>query len=158
MMRWIRSGAWVTLLAAVAATPAPAQSEAEVRAAVDRMFEGMRTADPDMVRSVLASEARFAVLDARSGAPMIASQTTDGWVQGIGSSEGRWNEQIYDVVVHVDGPMASVWAPYTFYFDGKVRHCGINSIELLQDADGWKVTQVSDTRRTEACPDPLGLG
>ncbi|MDA0327831.1 MAG: hypothetical protein O2958_02280 [Gemmatimonadetes bacterium] len=52
--------------------------------------------------------------------------------------------------------MASIWAPYTFYLNGAVRHCGINSIELLRDREGWKVTQLSDTRRTENCPDPLG--
>ena len=61
-----------------------------------------------------------------------------------------------DLDINVDGDMASAWVPYTFYFDGAVRHCGINSIELLRDADGWKVTQLSDTRRTENCPDPLG--
>ena len=52
--------------------------------------------------------------------------------------------------------MASVWAPYTFYLNGAISHCGINSIELLHDEDGWKVTQISDTRRREDCPDPLG--
>ncbi len=44
----------------------------------------------------------------------------------------------------------------TFYRDGEISHCGINSIELLRDADGWKVTQISDTRKREGCPDPLG--
>jgi hypothetical protein len=58
--------------------------------------------------------------------------------------------------VHVDGSMASAWAPYTFYLSGEISHCGINSIELLKDAEGWKVTQISDTRRTENCPDPRG--
>ena len=29
-------------------------------------------------------------------------------------------------------------------------------LELLRDAEGWRITQLSDTRRTENCPDPLG--
>jgi len=49
-----------------------------------------------------------------------------------------------------------VWAPYTFYLNERISHCGVNSIELLQDASGWKITQISDTRRTVECPDPLG--
>ena len=132
------------------------EGAAAVEAAIMQVFEGMHTANPDMVRAVLAPDARFAVISASNGPAVIAARTVDGWVESIGGSEGRWDEQVYDLEINVDGDMASAWVPYTFYLDGAVRHCGINSIELLHDADGWKVTQLSDTRRTENCPDPLG--
>lgn len=156
-MKRMTRGAFATALAL--AIPAPGiagQDEASVLAAVERMFEGMRTADSTMVRSALALEVRFAILDTRQGAAAIRTQSVDGWVSGIAASDGSWDEQIYDVEVRVDGTMASVWAPYTFYLDGAISHCGINSIELLRDAEGWKVTQISDTRRRDGCPDPLG--
>lgn len=146
----------IALIAATAPTPAMAQGDAGPMAAVEQIFEGMRTANPGMVREVFAPDARFAVLDRRDGPARLAVQGVDGWIAAIGESGGQWNEQIYDVVVHVDRDMASIWAPYTFYLDGSLRHCGINSIELLRGADGWKVTQLSDTRQTEDCPDPLG--
>lgn len=143
------------LLALTMAAPTSAQSHAEheVRAAVDQIFEGMRTANPDLVRAVFAPDARFAMVD-ESGA--VTVQSVEGWLEAIGTSERRWDERLYDVVVQVDGNLASAWTPYTFYLDGAVRHCGINSIELLRDGSGWKVTQIADTRRTEECPDPLG--
>ncbi len=148
------------LLAAVACTIVSVSGalgqEAEVRAAVDQVFEGMRTADSEMVRALFASEARFALIDARNGPASIRSQSVDGWIEAIAGSEGKWDEQVYDLDIRVDGNMASVWAPYTFYLEGAISHCGINSIELLRDADGWKVTQLSDTRQREGCPDPLG--
>ena len=87
----------------------------------------------------------------------MRSQTVDGWIGAIGGSDGSWDEQVYDLDVKVNGEMASVWAPYTFYLNGEISHCGINSIEMLFDAEGWKVTQLSDTRRQENCPDPHGL-
>ncbi len=124
-------------------------------AAVDRMFEGMRTADSAMVRSVFASGARFAGVDGRATPPAVRFDSVDGWIGAIARSNRRWNEQIYDVQVRVDGNIAQVWAPYTFYLDGKVSHCGINAIDLLNDGTGWRVTQVADTRRRESCPDPL---
>ena len=130
--------------------------EVEVRAVVDQIFEGMRTADGQMVREVFAAEARFAVIDESEGRARIRGQSVDGWLGAIGRSGGSWDEQVYNVEVQVDGNMASVWAPYTFYRDGEISHCGINSIELLHDTDGWKVTQISDTRKREGCPDPLG--
>jgi len=146
----------IALIAATTPTPAVAQGDAGPMAAVEQIFEGMRTANPGMVREVFAPDARFAVLDRRDGPARLAVQGVDGWIAAIGESGGQWNEQIYDVVVHIDRDMASIWAPYTFYLDGGLRHCGINSIELLRGADGWRVTQLSDTRQTEDCPDPLG--
>lgn len=142
----------------VAPPEARAQDEASVVAAVEQVFEGMRTADADMVGAVFASDARFAILDTREGATTVAVRSVDGWLRSVAESEGRWNEQVYDVEVDVDGDMASVWAPYTFYLDGDISHCGVNSIELLRDSGGWKITQLSDTRRREGCPDPLGGG
>jgi hypothetical protein len=153
-----RLGAAAALAAVMIGTaPAGAQMSHEehaVHAAIDRIFEGMRTAAPEMVRAVFAPDARFAMVGGDAGG--VSVQSVEGWLSAIGSSESRWDERVYDVEVKVDGEMASAWAPYTFYLDGAVRHCGINSIELLRDASGWKVTQISDTRRTEGCPDPLG--
>lgn len=152
------------ILAAVTAaallTPqiAHAQSpdQAGALAAVNRMFEGMRTADSAMVRSVFSSGARFASVDSRATPAVITYDTVGGWIAAIATSGRRWDEQIYDVQVRVDGNIAQVWAPYTFYLDKQVRHCGINAIDLVRDGVGWKVTQIADTRRRENCPDPLG--
>lgn len=135
---------------------AASQDEASALAAVEQIFDGMRTADPDLVRAVFAPDARFAMIDTRGNAAGVRVQAVDGWIGAIGDSGGSWDEQIYDVEVAVDGSMASVWAPYTFYRDGSISHCGINSIEMLHDGSGWKVTQISDTRRQGDCPDPLG--
>ena len=154
----MRGGALLIVAMSMAAPAAPiaAQDLAGAEEAVYEMFEGMRTANSDMVRAVFAADARFAMLDGRNGPAVVRAQSVEGWITSIGSSGGSWNERIYDLDVRVDGTMASIWAPYTFYLDGEISHCGINSIELLHDAEGWKVTQISDTRRQEGCPDPLG--
>jgi hypothetical protein len=133
-----------------------AQDAAGALAAVEQIFEGMRTSNAALVREVFAADARFTMLDAREGPVSVRSQSVDGWLAAIDGSNGSWDEQVYDMEAKVDGAMASVWAPYTFYLDGEISHCGINSIEMLHDADGWKVTQISDTRKREGCPDPLG--
>ena len=147
-------------LVAVALVLSPAgiaaQDEASALAAVEQIFEGMRTADADIVRAVFAPDARFAMIDAQVAPASVRVQSVEGWLSAIAGSERRWDEQVYDMSARVDGSMASVWAPYTFYLDGEISHCGINSIEMLHDGAGWKVTQISDTRRRTGCPDPLG--
>lgn len=157
----MRCGVVVGLLVIGAATlpgEARGQDEASALAAIEQMFQGMRTADPDLVREVFAADARFAMLDTRNEPASVRVQGVDGWISGIANSGGSWDEQVYDVEVRVDGAMASAWTPYTFYLDGEISHCGINSIEMLHDGNGWKVTQLSDTRRRGECPDPLGAG
>jgi len=154
MRGWAIVGTVGTAL--LVATPAVAQDSGGALAAVEQIFEGMRTANPEIVREAFAPDARFAAVGPQASG--VAVQSVEGWIEAIGGSDRRWNEKIYDLDVKVDGNMASIWAPYTFYLDGAVRHCGINSIELLHDGDGWKITQISDTRRTDDCPDPLGAG
>lgn len=139
------------------AGPAAAQQspEAAVVAVVHRMFEGMRTADSAMVRSVFATGARFASVDPRQTPPVMRYDTPDGWIAAIATSNRAWDEQIYDVQARVDAGIAHVWAPYTFYLDKAVRHCGVNTIDLVKVGDEWKITQIADSRRREGCPDPL---
>ena len=134
---------------------AQSTDETAVRAVVQRMFDGMRSADSAMARSVFADGARFASVDARNTPSTIKSDAVDGWIRAIANSARRWDEQIYDVQVRIDGNIAQVWAPYTFYLDKAMRHCGVDAFELLRDAAGWKITQLSDTRRMEGCRDVL---
>ena len=146
----------VALAVAPAARPAAAQAPEEAAiAVVHRMFEGMRTADSGMVRSVFAPGARFAMVDGRQTPPVVRYDTPDGWIAAIANSNRTWDEQLYDVQARADGGIAHVWAPYTFYLNGAVRHCGVNTIELIRVVDAWKITQVSDSRRRDGCPDPL---
>lgn len=138
--------------ASLAGAQAP---EDAVVAVVHRMFEGMRTADSAMVRSVFAPGARFASVDARQAPPAMRYDTPDGWIAAIATSNRAWDEQIYDVQARVDAGIAHVWAPYTFYLNKAVRHCGVNTIDLVKVGEEWKITQIADSRRRENCPDPL---
>ena len=149
----------VILLPACASVPAPAPasgpststSDAEVRAVTQRLFEGMRSADSALVRSTFATGVRFASIDASTTPSTIKYETPDAWLAAIATSGKRWDERLHDVQVRVDADMAQVWAPYVFYVDDKLRHCGVDAIELLRVTGGWKITQLSDTRRREGC-------
>jgi hypothetical protein len=150
----------ITAVLAVSPGSITAQSadQTAVLAVIQKLFDGMRAADTVVVRAAFVEGARFALIDSRATPPGVRFQSVDGWINAVGNSAKRWDEQIYDVQVRVDGDMAQVWAPYTFYLDKKVRHCGVDAIELLRIGGGWKITQISDTQRREGCRDPLGTG
>ena len=145
------------MLVAETKTAAGQSQETQVMEAVQQVFDGMRAADPAMVAAVFAENARFAVVGSRDGLSEISTPSVAEWIGAIGESGGSWDEQVYEVDIQIDENISSAWVPYTFYLEGVISHCGVNSIELLLNGDHWEITQLSDTRRSEDCPDPLGI-
>jgi len=47
--------------------------------------------------------------------------------------------------VRIDGPVATLWAPYDFYRGIEFSHCGTDAFQLAKTPDGWKVTLISYT-------------
>ena len=67
-----------------------------------------------------------------------------------------YDERISDVQIRVDGNFATAWMNYTFYVvsngTDQLSHCGVNAFHFFRGTDGWKITQITDTRRREGCP------
>jgi hypothetical protein len=154
----MRAGPFVVALALCTATPPAARAQndsAQVLTVVRQLFDGMRASDSAMVRSTMSSIIRFAEVNDRAAPPRIEADSVNDWLSAVARSNHRWDEQIYDVQMRIDGNLAQVWAPYTFYLDKKVSHCGVDALQLLKDSGGWKITQLADTRRRDNCRDVL---
>jgi len=61
------------------------------------------------------------------------------------------DERIVFETIRIDGPLASVWTPYNFYYEGKFSHCGVNSFQLVKINGEWKIQYLIDTRRKQGC-------
>jgi hypothetical protein len=147
-------------LVVLAGNSLPAQAEApdpetEVAAVVQRLFDGMRSGDGEMVRSVFHPAARLQTAAARDGAPVLQEGDVDDFVRAVGTPrEQVWDERIWDLEVRVDGNLATAWMRYAFYVDDRFSHCGVNAMQLFRDGEGWRIVQLIDTRRREGCPSP----
>jgi Putative lumazine-binding len=58
-------------------------------------------------------------------------------------------ERIHDAVVHVDGDVATVWAPFEFLVDGKVDHCGRDIANLIHVDGRWIIASIEDNGRKD---------
>ncbi len=74
------------------------------------------------------------------------SSTVDGLAQRITSSDVPLVERMWDPGVIVDGPLATLWAPYDFYVGSDFSHCGIDVATLVRSDDGWTIVGLSWTR------------
>jgi hypothetical protein len=142
--------ACATLAAAPAAGAAQQQDEQAIRAVVDRLFDGMRTRDTTLMRSVFHAEARL-FGHARDGSIDITS--ISDFIAGIARAPDGMvlDEVLHDTEVRVDGPLAAVWTYYDFFAGDRFSHCGHDAIHLLKTGTEWKIVALADSRRTTGC-------
>ena len=148
-----------TALAAVAfaslsgAAPARAQSdERAIIATVTTFLDGIRTADTTLMRSTVAAGATLVPVGGPTG--LGAPSKLDGFIERIGKGTGPGNdERIENPKVQIDDQLASLWAYFTLTRPGEtgISACGANLFLFRRGPDGWKVFQIANTRRTEAC-------
>jgi hypothetical protein len=126
----------------------------EVRKVVDKLFDGMRAGDSTMLKQVFLPECTLTSISKNNADSLIIHKSgIAGFVKAVGTPHKEvWNEQIYDVRISLDGPMAIVWAPYKFHLGEKFSHCGVNVFTLVHTGSGWKINGITDTRRKENCP------
>lgn len=121
-----------------------------VRQVVDQIFDAMRAGDAETINKLVLPETSLDRIMA--GKPLNHGQLSD-WVNWVATLKpGQADEQIFDVVVQVEGPLATVWAPFTIAIDGVMKSCGVNHFTLVKLEDGWKVAYLIDTHTPEKCP------
>ena len=140
------------------AIPAAAQSDVvkqEVLKPVVQLFDAMRKRDSASVRAVFAPDARMVGVQERDGQVNLRYIKPDDFAKAVGAAPTPpWDERIYDPEVRVDGRVATVWVKYDFLAGDKWSHCGIDAFQLVKLADGWKITQLADTRQNTGCTTP----
>ncbi len=135
------------------------EDQQAVRATVDALFDAMRAADGSGVTGVFAEDARLMTAMNRDGKPMVNNTPIDRFAASVGSAAaGALDERIWNVMVHVNGNLATAWVPYAFYHNEKFSHCGVNAMQLVKAEGGWKILQLTDTRQREGCDIPEDVG
>ena len=62
---------------------------------------------------------------------------------------GTYEERIHDPLVRVDRDLAVVWAPFRFFLNGKLDHCGTDIATLVLIDGRWLITTVEDNERKQ---------
>jgi ketosteroid isomerase-like protein len=124
-----------------------------VKRTVNDMFTAMRSGDSTLLRSTFAKGVVFhGVSTQKDGLSKLAEQDPEGFIKMVGRPhKGVYDERMTFADIKIDGDLASVWAPYKFYIDDKFSHCGVNVMQLIKTADGWKIIYLVDTRRKDNC-------
>ena len=128
-------------------------TEDSVKVAVQLLFKAMKESDSAALRQAFSPTAVLQTIGRnKEGKLTVSSEQVEEFAASISkASPASLDERIEFAAIQIDGPMASVWTPYHFYYQGKFSHCGVNSFQLVRLAEGWKIQYIIDTRRREGC-------
>lgn len=127
-------------------------AEDSVKAVVNQLFQGMKEARPDLVKTAFADSAVLqTIVRGREGFEVRNEQVAEFVASLSKIPKGDADERIQFETIRIDGPLAIVWTPYQFYYKGQFSHCGVNSFQLVKIKGEWKIQYLIDTRRKQGC-------
>lgn len=123
--------------------------KAEVLAAVQKLFDGMRARDTVALAQVLDPAARLVTTFGSYAAPDMDVTAVPAFIHIVATVEpGQLlDERIGDPVVELEDNLASVWVKYRFYIGERFSHCGVDAMQLAKTTNGWQIVALADTRR-----------
>lgn len=143
----------ILLVALGATSVANAAGTYEEKAAVakllDNVFNAMRAGDDETLKTLILEDTKLDRITPDQPVERGVSADWIGWVATL--SPGQADEQIFDVEINVEGPLAIAWAPFTIAINGKPTSCGINVFNLVKMEGEWKVAYLIDTHTPEKC-------
>lgn len=120
---------------------------------VQAFFDTMTAKDIDGAREILVPQGRFHAM--RAGAEP-RSLSNEEYLAQLQASKQTMRERIWNPEVRVHGSIATMWAPYDFWIDGKYSHCGVDAFDLIKTEEGWKIAGGTYTIESKCEPSPLG--
>lgn len=150
-MKRVHFGALVlALVLGVTNVGAQDPESVKVMAVVQKVFDAMRTRDTSLLSVAFDTSARLVGVG-RDGTLSLTTPSRFGAAIVRAPAGDVWNERIFDPEVRIDGDVAQVWAYFTFHRNKEFSHCGVDAFMLRKLGAQWKITQLSDSRRTTNC-------
>ncbi|MFC4096953.1 nuclear transport factor 2 family protein [Euzebyella saccharophila] len=133
-----------------------AQNEQEaVKKTIEDFFEGFHAQDSLLMKHEVSESVILQTIGKdETGNSIVKNQPFNEFLKSIVSipATTKFKEVITNYSIKVDGPMANAWTDYEFMLNNEFHHCGVNSFQLVKDANkGWQIIYLIDTRRKEDC-------
>ena len=123
--------------------------EKDIEKSIQNLFVAMKNADSAGIKNSFTENA---IMQTFGKNGEIRTEKVSGFATQVGKSEKNSLDERFTIKnILIDENMASVWAPYEFYYQGKFSHCGVNNIQMVKEKGFWKINYIIDTRRKENC-------
>jgi hypothetical protein len=95
--------------------------EDSVKAVVNNLFTAMKTGDSVLLKTCFADKCILqTIIKNKEGITSVKDESLNEFSISVSSQpKGSLDEQIIFDMIKIDGPLAIVWTPYNFYYNGK---------------------------------------
>jgi hypothetical protein len=128
----------------------------DIPAALDAAISGPADKDRACMKALLTPEARLMFVSlGTDGAPTYRIETLDDWIARVKArGHAVLEEKQLKFQIERYGNIAHLWSSYTLQSDGKQVARGINSIQAIKEAGGWRVTGIMVQAESATAPLP----
>jgi hypothetical protein len=133
----------------------PAEAKG-IPAAIDAAITGPADKDRACMKALFIPEARLIVVSmGADGAPSYTILTLDDWIARV-KARGHALLEEKQLKFHIEryGNIAHLWSSYALHSDGKQVARGINSIQAIKEAGGWRVLGIMWQAESATAPLP----
>ena len=127
-----------------------------IPAAIDAAITGPADKDRACMKALLIPEARMTFVSlGADGAPTYTLETLDEWIARV-KARGHITLEEKQLKFQIEGysHIAHLWSSYALYSDGKQVARGINSIQAVKEAGGWRVAGIMVQAESATAPLP----
>lgn len=128
--------------------------ETEVKSTIDQLFDGIRANDSLLIHPIVHQTCTLQTIQNDNNGNAIISKTDmAAFIKSVGTKRAgvQLDERLSGYDIKIDGDMATVWTPYSFFVNNNFSHCGVNAFTLIRQNDSWKILSITDTRRKTDC-------
>ena len=121
----------------------------DIKQVITQLFKGMQESDSASVASVFMDGAIMqTIVNTKENKTIVKNELVNNFASSVGrQKKGSLNEIIEFDDIKIDPPLAFVWTPYRFYYNGSFTHSGVNAFCLVKSLDGWRIQYIIDTRK-----------
>jgi len=126
----------------------------KVKKVVTDFFEAFHQQDSLALRGLAHPNVFMQSVSANpSGETKVVTVEYGNFLKSIVSipASTRFEEKLHSFDITKNGSLATIVTPFSFYLNGNLSHCGVNSFTMVKEAEEWKIVYIIDTRIKEGC-------
>ncbi len=116
-----------------------------VLALAQAFFDALAAKDGPALRKLCLPEARILSIRPGPGGAVLRSRNLEEDITVLAATRERLLERMWNPTVHVQGRIATVWAPYDFHRNGAFSHSGIDTFTFMKTDQGWRIAALAYT-------------
>lgn len=140
------------LSAVTASQPALSARESDVQRTVVEFFDALARKDRAKLSSLVVADGSVSAISDEATRPSFRRESWEQWMARIAASPQLLQERMYRPRIRKQGSLASLWAEYDFWRDGRFSHCGVDNFDLARIDGQWRIVNLSFTIQTKGCP------